>query len=156
VVINKTALAAVPFFQGLAAPVLTAFGANAEEVSVGAGELIIEQGEVASDVYFLIEGSVEVLLRFDGVGDLFMGTHESVGKVLGWSAFRPPHRYSDSVRSHRPSRLVRVPRASFETLFARDLALAYELLRRVNVEVAQQLEITRHLFDSPQVQAEEL
>ena len=153
---DEAVLEAVPFFAGLDAPVLTAFAENAEEVYVAAGELIIEQGEAASDVYFLLEGSVEALLRFEGVGDLFMGTHEAVGTLLGWSAFRPPYRYSDSVRSHRPSRLLRVSRATFETLFAHDLAVGHELLRRVNVQVAQQLEITRDLFESPQVQAEEL
>lgn len=149
-------MATVPFFAGLDSAVLTALRESAEEVSVDAGELIIEQGEAATNVYFLLDGSVEALLRFEGVGDLFMGTHEAVGTLLGWSAFRPPYRYSDSVRSHRPSQLLRVSRASFETLFARDPAVAHELLQRVNVEVAQQLEITRHLFDSPQAQAQEL
>jgi CRP-like cAMP-binding protein len=155
-VTDEVVLAAVPFFADLDAPVLTALAESAEEVHVGAGELIIEQGEAASDVYFLLEGSVEALLRFEGVGDLFMGTHEAVGTLLGWSAFRPPYRYSDSVRSHRPSRLLRMSRSGFDNLFARDLTLAHELLRRVNVEVVQQLEITRDLFDSPQAQGQEL
>ena len=75
---------------------------------------------------------------------------------LGWSAFRPPYRYSDSVRSHRPSRLVRVPRTSFDTLFDRDPEVAHELLQRVNIEVVQQLELTRDLFDRPQAQGQEL
>jgi len=155
-VTDEVVLAAMPFFADLDAPVLTALAESAEEVRVAAGELIIEQGEAASDVYFLIEGSVEALLRFEGVGDLFMGTHEAVGTLLGWSAFRPPYRYSDSVRSHRPSRLLRMSRSGFDNLFARDLTLAHELLRRVNVEVVQQLEITRDLFDSPQAQGQEL
>ena len=117
---------------------------------------IIEQGEAASDVYFLLEGSVEALLRFEGVGDLFMGTLEAAGTLLGWSAFRPPYRYSDSVRSHRPSRLLRVPRSTFEALFERDPDIAHELLRRVNIEVVQQVELTRDLFDRPQAQGQEL
>ena len=153
---DEGVLAAVPFFAGLDGPVLTVLAESSEEVHVAAGELIIEQGEAASDVYFLLEGSVEALLRFDGVGDLFMGTHEAVGTMLGWSAFRPPYRYSDSVRSHRPSRLLRVPRSSFDLLFARDLAVAHDVLRRVNVQVVKQLEITRDLFDSPQAQGQEL
>jgi CRP-like cAMP-binding protein len=155
-VTDEVVLAAVPFFAGLDAPVLTALAKSADEVWVAAGELIIEQGEAANDVYFLLEGSVETLLRFEGVGDLFMGTHEAVGTLLGWSAFRPPYRYSDSVRSHQPSRLLRVSRMGFETLFACDLAVAHEVLRRVNVEVAQRLEITRQLLDSPQAEAQEL
>jgi CRP-like cAMP-binding protein len=144
------------FFAGLDEPVVAALAQDADEVEVPAGDLVIEQGEDAGDVYFLLEGSVEALLRFDGVGDLFMGTHEGVGTMLGWSAFRPPYRYSDSVRSHRPSRLLRVPRASFETVFAADPAVAHELLRRVNRHVAEQVEITRRLIEAPQVEAQEL
>ncbi len=155
-VTNEGVLAALPLFAGLDPLVLTALAEHAEEVSVAAGELIIEQGRPADDVFLLIEGSVEALLRFEGVGDLFMGTRETVGTLLGWSAFRPPYRYSDSVRSHRPSRLLRVPHSSFDTLFARDPAVAHELLRRVNVDVAQQLESTRGLFDAPHIQAQEL
>jgi CRP-like cAMP-binding protein len=155
-VTDPDVLRAVRFFDGLDAPVVAALAKEADEVSVAAGELIIEQGEDAGDVYFLLEGSLEALLRFEGVGDLFMGTHEGVGTMLGWSAFRPPYRYTDSVRSHRPSRLLRVPRATFETTFAADPAVAHELLRRVNVEVAEQVETTRCLIENPQVQAQEL
>ena len=153
---DEALLSAMPFFAGLDAPVLAMLSESAEEVSVAAGELVIEQGEDARDVFFLIEGSVEALLRYEGVGDLFMGTREAVGTMLGWSAFRPPYRYSDSVRSHRPSRLLSVPRSSFETLFDGDPAVAHELLRRVNIEVVQQLEITRDLFDRPQAHGQEL
>lgn len=153
---DEVVLAALPFFDHLQAPVLAALAADAAVVDVAAGELIIEQGEAASDVFFLLEGSVEALLRFEGVGDLFMGTREAVGTLLGWSAFRPPYRYSDSVRSHGPSRLLRVPAASFDTVFDEDLAVAHELLRRVNVEVAHHLETTRDLFDSPHAQGQEL
>jgi hypothetical protein len=49
-----------------------------------------------------------------------------------------------------------VPRSSFETLFDGDPAVAHELLRRVNIEVVQQLEITRDLFDRPQAHGQEL
>lgn len=155
-VTNAEVLRAVRFFAGLDAPVVTALARDADVVRVAAGELVIEQGEQASDVYFLLEGSVEALLRFEGVGDLFMGTHEGVGTMLGWSAFRPPYRYTDSVRSHRPSRLLRVPRVTFEAAFAADPAVAHDLLRRVNVEVAEQVETTRCLIEEPQSEAQEL
>jgi len=155
-VTDEAVLAAVPLLAGLDPPVLRAIAQSADEVSVPAGEMIIEQGEDASCVFFLLEGSVEALLRFEGVGDLFMGTYEAVGTLLGWSAFLPPYRYSDSVRSHRPSRFLRVSRTDLETIFASDLAAAHEVLRRVNVEVAQQLETTRQLVDSTDAQVQEL
>ena len=146
----------VPFFADLDGPVISALADAAEVVRLGAGELIIEQNADARDVYFLLEGSVEVLLRFEGVGDLFMGTHEQVGTLIGWSAFRPPHRYTDSVRCHRPSHLLHVPSASFEALMLADSAVGYQLLRRVNAQVAEQLETTRQLIDAAPDQTQEL
>ena len=154
--IGEDVLRAVPFFVGLNAPVISSLAARAEEVRLGAGELITEQNEEARDVYFLLEGSVEALLRVEGVGDLFMGTHEQVGTLLGWSAFRPPRRYTDSVRCHGPSRLLRVPATSFEAVLSGHPAVGHQLLRRVNVQVAQQLETTRQLINAPAGQTQEL
>jgi CRP-like cAMP-binding protein len=154
-VVDDDVLRSVPFFVDLDPRVVPALAACAEEVRLDSAAVIIEQNEDARDVYFLLSGSVEVLLRYEGVGELFMGTHEDVGTLIGWSAFRPPHRYSDSVRCHRPSRLLRVPATGFEHVMA-DPAVGYELLRRVNAEVAHQLETTRELIDTALDQVQEL
>jgi CRP-like cAMP-binding protein len=154
--VDNDVLRAVPFFVDLDSWVISALARQAEEVRLGPAELIIVQNEDARDIYFLLDGSIEVLLRYEGVGELFMGTHEQVGTLIGWSAFRPPHRYSDSVRCHRPSRLLRVPSAGFEEVMSGDPAVGYQLLRRVNAQVAQQLETTRQLIDVAPEQTQEL
>jgi CRP-like cAMP-binding protein len=154
-VVDDDVLRAVPFFADLDPRVVSALAGHAEEVRLDSAALVIEQNEDAGDVYFLLAGSIEVLLRYEGVGELFMGTYEDVGTLIGWSAFRPPHRYSDSVRCHRPSRLLRVPSAGFAEVMS-DPAVGYQLLRRVNAEVAQQLETTRQLIDTALDQTQEL
>jgi CRP-like cAMP-binding protein len=136
--------------------VVAALAERAEEIHLDAGALIIEQGDDATHVLVLLEGSIEALLHYEGVGELFMGTHEQPGTLIGWSAFRPPSRYTDSVRCHRPSRLLRVPAAAFEELVAGDPAVGYQLLRRVNAQVAQQLETTRQFVDAAPDEAQEL
>jgi CRP-like cAMP-binding protein len=154
--VDEDVFRAVPFFVDLDSWVISALARQAEEVRLGSAELIIVQNEDARDVYFLLDGSIEVLLRYEGVGELFMGTHEQVGTLIGWSAFQLPHRYSDSVRCHRPSRLLRVPSAAFEEVMSGDPAVGYQLLRRVNAQVAQQLETTRQLIDAAPDQTQEL
>lgn len=144
--LDQEKLRLLPFFAALPESAVAALAANAEELALPAGEQILEQNDEALGVFFLLDGSVEVLLRYEGVGDLFMGSFQEVGSVFGWSALRPPYRYTDSVRCERPTRLMRIPRTSFEEVIARDPATGYLLLHRTAAEVNRQLEATRGLL----------
>jgi CRP-like cAMP-binding protein len=144
--IDEARLRALPFFTGFADPVLAALAAGGEERDLSAGELVIEQNDEAREICFLVEGSVEVLLRYEGVGDLFMGSFQEPGSIFGWSALRPPYRYTDSVRCEQPTRLLCLSRASLEAVMLDDPQVGFLLLQRVTGEVARQLEITRGLL----------
>jgi CRP-like cAMP-binding protein len=144
--IDEARLRALPFFTGLAEPVVTALAAQGQERHLAAGELLIEQNDEAREVFFLVEGSVQLLLRYEGVGDLSMGSFQEPGSIFGWSALRPPYRYTDSVRCEQPSRLLCLSRASLEAVMLADPEVGFVLLQRVTGEVARQLEITRGLL----------
>ena len=150
--IEEGRLRALPFFAGLAEPVVAALAAQGQERALAAGELVIEQNDEAREVFLLVEGSVEVLLRYEGIGDLFMGSFQEPGSIFGWSALRPPYRYTDSVRCEQPTRLLCFSRASLETVMAEDPSVGFVLLQRVTSDVARQLEITRGLLDRRQPQ----
>lgn len=154
--VEQDALWAVPFFTGLGPTVVAALADRARDVRLEAQALLIEQGADASEVFFLLDGSLEVLLDCEGVGALFMGTHEQVGTLIGWSAFSSSRRYTDSVRCHSPSHLLQIPAVVFDEVMAGDPVVGHELLRRVNVQVAQQLETTRRLIDGAMDQTQEL
>ncbi len=152
VMIDEGRLRALPFFAGLAEPVVAALAAEGQERDLAAGELVIEQNDEAREVFLLEAGSVELLLRFEGVGDLFMGSFQEPGSIFGWSALRPPYRYTDSVRCEQPTRLLCFSRASLEAVMAEDPVLGFVLLQRVTSDVARQLEITRGLLGRRQPQ----
>ena len=155
-VVDEDVPRTVPFFADLDPDVVAALAERSEEVHLDAGALIIEQGDDATYVFFLLEGSIEALLHYEGVGELFMGTHEQPGTLIGWSAFLPTRRYTDSVRCHRPSRLLRVSAAAVEEVVAGDPAVGHQLLRRVNAQVAQQLETTRQFVEAAHDGTQEL
>lgn len=144
--LDQEQLRRLPFFADLPEPAVAALAADAEELALAAGDLILEQNDEARSVFFLLDGSVEVLLRYEGVGDLFMGSFQEPDTVIGWSALRPPYRYTDSVRCERSTRLLRIPRAAFETVIAGDARTGYLLLHRTAAEVNRQLEATRDLL----------
>jgi CRP-like cAMP-binding protein len=141
-------LGRLSFFQGIPSWALVRLAEAATEEELPAGRLVLRQSDRAGAVHFLLEGSVQVLIRV-GEEDLLVGVLRRPGELVGWSAFRPPYRYTASVRCEEPSRLARVPATAFEEVFERDPALAYQILQRVATSVANRLEQTRERLDPP-------
>ena len=94
-------------------------------------------------------GSVQILIRV-GSDDLLVGVlREEEGQLIGWSTFRPPYRYTASVRCEGPAVVLRVPATVFNELFEQDPAFAYATLSRVAVSVANRYEDARDLLHLP-------
>ena len=136
----------IAFFGGLPAWALRSFAEAAVERSVDRGEIILSQHDEATAVCFLVEGSVQFLLRFEGMDDLLVGTTGRPGTLLGWSAFRTPHRYVATVRSEDPCLVLKVPREVFIRVFERDPRLGCLILKRVAVIIANRLEQAKELL----------
>jgi len=101
----------------------------------------VRQNDEARAVYFLLSGAVQVLVYFEGVGDLLMGVQRDPRSLIaGWSAFRSPFRHASSMRCEETSELVRLPRETFEGIFEDDPYLGYQILKKVAVAVNHWLE----------------
>jgi hypothetical protein len=86
-------------------------------------------------------GAVQVLVYFEGVGDLLMGVQRLPGSLIaGWSAFRPPYRHTSSLECEEATELIRLPRETFEEIFEEDPYLGYQILKRVATAVDHRLE----------------
>lgn len=125
------ALGELPFLQGTPAWALETLAAGAQERTLEAGTLVVEQHQPAETVWVLLEGTVQILLRFGSVGDLVVGVQSDFGSLIGWSVFREPHVYTDSARCEQDCRLVSIPREAFEAVFERDGLVGALILRRV-------------------------
>ncbi len=136
-------LAEIPFFQNEEPWVLERLAEAADEVSLAANVLVLQQHNDAQHVFFLLSGAVQLLLRFEGVDDLLVGTRRDFGEIFGWSAFRAPYRYTASVRCEESCRFIRIPRTAFERVFAQDPRCGYRMLQRVAAAVALRLEEAR-------------
>jgi len=144
--IEASELVKIPFFKDLPEWVLTEFANEAVEKNFEHNEFIMSQHDEAISVFFLLSGSVDFHLRFEGVDDMLVGATQEFGAVLGWSVFRPPYRYTAAVRCEVPCRFIEIPRDIFEKVFEKDPCLGYEILKRVAVTVANRLEQTRNLL----------
>lgn len=142
-------LAGISLFADTPAWALARLAGSAVEKQLPQDALVVRQNDEAKAVYVLLEGTVQVLVHFEGVGDLLMGVHREPGSLIGWSAFLAPYRYTDSVRSEEPSKLLRLPRQTFEEIFDEDKYLGYRILKKAATTVDNRLESAVDFLEKP-------
>jgi Cyclic nucleotide-binding domain len=139
--ITAEELAGLRFFEGVPGWALERLARSATTRGFEQGAIVVQQNDEARAVYFLLSGAVQILVYFEGVGDLLMGVQRDRGSLIaGWSAFRPPFRHTSSMRCEETSELVRLPRETFEEIFEDDPYLGYQILKKVAVAVDHWLE----------------
>jgi CRP-like cAMP-binding protein len=133
-------LAELSFFSGVPEWALERLARSATRKLLSHGTRVVRQNDEARAVYFLISGAVQILVYFEGVGDLLMGVQREPGSLIGWSAFRPPYRYTSSVRCEDASEFIQLPRETLEEIFEENPYLGYQLLKKVAATVDARLE----------------
>lgn len=139
-------LAETAFFEPLPQWARMDLALAAEPRSFAAEELIVAQHDKANHASFLKSGAAQVLLKFDGADDLVIETLTEPGAVIGWSVFRPPYRYTASIRCETPCEVLLVPRSAFLSVFEQDPGLEYPLLQAAARVVADRLAHTQSLL----------
>lgn len=128
------------FFKGVPEWALERLTGSATKRQLEQGALVVQQNDEARAVYFLLSGAVQILVYFEGVGDLLMGVHREPGSLIAWSAFRAPYRHTSSMRCEEPTELIRMPRDTFEEIFEEDPYLGYLILKKVAAAMDNRLE----------------
>ena len=146
-------LAGLRFFEGIPGWALERLARSATKRRLKQGAMVVRQNDEAQAVYFLLSGAVQVLVYFEGVGDLLMGVQRLPGSLIaGWSAFRPPYRHTSSLRCEEATELIRLPRETFEGIFEEDPYLGYQILKKVATAVDHRLEgSTTFLLETPTI-----
>lgn len=134
------------FFGGLPSPAIERLAEAAEEVTFEPGDFVVHQHDEADSVFFLLSGTIQFLLRFEGVDDLLVGTTDERGALISWSVFRAPYRNTASVRCETDCRLLKIPGGAFEQLFEENPRLHYQILERAAAVVADRLEKARDIL----------
>jgi CRP-like cAMP-binding protein len=146
-------LAGLRFFEEIPRWALERLARSATKKRLPRNATVVRQNDEARAVYFLLSGAVQVLIYFEGVGDLLVGVQRNPGSlVAGWSAFMPPYRHTSSMRCEEASELIRVPRETFEEIFAENPYLGYRILKKVATAVDHRLEgAVTFLLETPTV-----
>lgn len=146
-------LAGLRFFEWMPGWALERLAGSATKRGLEPGAMVARQNDEARAVYFLLSGAVQVLVYFEGVGDLLMGVQRDPGSlVAGSSAFRPPYRYTASTRCEEASELIRFSRDTFEEIFVEDPYLGYQVLKKVATALDHRLEgAVTFLLETPTI-----
>ena len=141
------------FFEGMPGWALKRLAGSATRRRFEQGAMVVRQNDEARGVYFLLSGAAQDLVYFEGVGDLLMGVQRNPGSlVAGWSAFKPPYRYTSSTRCEEASELIRLPRETFEGIFEEDPYVGYQILKKVATAVDDRLEgAVTSLLETPNI-----
>jgi signal transduction histidine kinase len=127
-------LQTIPYFAGLPRAELLELCGASQVVTVSDGEAVIAEGDPASDLLVVAEGTFQAFRR-SAAGDTLLGS-AGPGQVLGEMALLEKRPASATVRALGPATLVRVPGAEFRRVLSNPRLLE-EMLRTVTARLRE-------------------
>ena len=130
--ISPEVLRRFPLFAGLSPTAFRDLALFGEQATYAAGDYIFEEGDDASQLFLIVEGSVDILLN---LGDNYEKRTEIetivAGEVLGWSALVEPHTYKLSAIATSDVTAVALDAVALRAYLAGHCELGYMVLGRV-------------------------
>jgi CRP-like cAMP-binding protein len=137
-----SALRGMRALEGLSHEHVDRLASIAEEVAFPAGAIIFREGDPATDVYLLMEGSVSVEICAPSVGCRRILT-VAEGELLGWSPVLEQGKLTASARTQAPTLAVKINGQRLLALCDEDPRFGYEFMRRAALALAKRLSATR-------------
>lgn len=135
-------LADHPFLKDLNSGHLQFMAAHTTELQFAAGEYILCEGEVATDLYLIHHGKVALGTVIPGRGFTTIEILED-GAPLGWSWLVPPYHWHFTALAILPTRVFAVEAEDLREKCEADHDFGYELVKRLALVLGQRLRMTR-------------
>ena len=145
-----------PFFGQLEDSHLKAIAMLTEEISLKGNETIFEIESPADYLYFLLDGCVGLYFVVTDRGDPdtrreFFITDVNPGEPFAISALIDPNLHTATVKTHCPSRALRIDAAGLRALCELDSKLAATLMRQLAKAAILRLQETQVQLASARV-----
>ena len=121
-------LAATPLFARLPTDAVARLFASCERRHLAGGDVLFRQGDAANWMYVLLRGRLDVLLELPGGHERAVGTIWP-GATVGEQGLLLDEPRTATVVAARDSVLLRIDRATFETLVAAHPSVAVDIAR---------------------------
>jgi CRP/FNR family cyclic AMP-dependent transcriptional regulator len=140
--ISQSVLEQHAFLQGLQPQHYQALAACASETSTAPGDLMLRQGEPATQVHLLTEGQVLLTVNSPNRGALPIETLQA-GEPVGLSWLAAPTQWLFNARAQTPVRAVTFDARCLQGLMDADPTLGYPLMQRFLASTLQRLQASR-------------
>lgn len=146
--ISPELLRRYPFFGFMSDHCLKTVAMHAEEAKFDDGIVIIEEGQEATTLYFLIEGGVELLYNLvesatdEGKNEIHVGDINP-GEPFGISAMIEPYMFTATVKTTQDSRAIKIDAAAIKDLCMDNPEFAYNLMKKIASAAIERLNATR-------------
>jgi len=130
-----------PFFGGLMAEELASIAMIAEEISFPEGAIIFRDGDVATKLYVLTAGAVDLVYhieRANGIETSFVGSIVA-GEPFAISAIVEPYRLLASGVAHVPVQAIAIDAAGLRALCELSCHMGYAIMRQIARALAERL-----------------
>jgi CRP/FNR family cyclic AMP-dependent transcriptional regulator len=130
-------LGRLPFFQGASPAALAHAASAAAWLSIEANQLVFDYGDDSTDVFFVVQGALRVLVRTALGQEMILGDL-SRGELFGDVAAVDNAKRSASVMTLLRTRLCRLPAGTFLDVALHDPTLALRLLRTLTARLRRE------------------
>ncbi|HXQ61668.1 MAG TPA: cyclic nucleotide-binding domain-containing protein [Acidimicrobiales bacterium] len=131
-----------PLLAGLPGDAVTRVAGCARNVTFGAGDLLLAEGDAADTFYLVRRGRVAIEVHAPGRGPIMIET-VGPGGTVGWSWLVPPYRWQFDARAMVPVGAIAVDGACLRDKAEVDPVLGYALMTRVVAVLLERLQMTR-------------
>lgn len=131
-----------PFLKDLKPAHLQFLAECASELQFAAGQYILCEGEVATDLYLIDRGKVALGTTVPGRGFTTVEILED-GAPLGWSWLVPPYHWHFTAMAVLPTRVFALDAERLREKCEADHDFGYELVKRLAMILGQRLRMTR-------------
>ncbi len=134
-----------PFFGGLTDEELAGIAMIAEEVGFPDRAIVFREGEVATKIYVLSAGMVELIFeihRPTGTDTSYVGAIAQ-GEPFGLSAFLENHELTATTGATGPIRAIAIDAPGLRAMSEVDCHLGYTLMRQIARALAERLNFAR-------------
>jgi len=136
--ITQEELSGFAMFKGLNPREVEPILRIAKEQNREAGEQIFEEKALATHMYLVAEGGVEIAVQ-RGDGTPVVVDRAGPGDVFGWSAITEPHTFTAGARAAQPTRLIVFEGEKLRRLFEANNHIGYRILKEVAAIVTRRL-----------------
>ena len=161
--VEPNQLSGFSIFADMPSEIIAAIARNATLKSYKTGVVLFEEGDMATELYGLLEGEVALSVLFrDRVLKAEVRHEEYVhkrveiiekemvvetvapGEIFAWSALIAPHQLTSTARCTESTRLIALPVDALDAIFERAPQAGVVLMKRLAEVIAQRL---RHRTD---------